>query len=293
MKSKLVLTVSAMAIVCFCVHFVSAQENDNEKTYLIVRGDDLGMTQGSIEAFDQAIINGVLTCASIQVPAPWFEAAAELTGRHPEFCFGIHMTLVGEWRGYRWRPVLPYDKIPSLVDEEGYLFTSPEKLFASNPEPDEIEAELRAQIDLALKKGIPVSYLDQHYLNFDELPRGSQIKQKLSEEYGLPISGQLEEKRASGIYNVAVEKKVEEAVNMIEGLGSGLYLWVCHPGIDSPEQNALMHSYPEHIFRNKGVGKHRAEVLKALTSYDVKASVIRKGIILTDYKKTAGISEKE
>jgi len=293
MKTKLVLLVSAMAIAGLCIHHVTAQKNDNEKTYLIVRGDDLGMTQGSIEAFDQAIVNGVLTCASIQVPAPWFEAAAELTGRHPEFCFGIHMTLVGEWRGYRWRPVLPYDKIPSLVDEDGYLFTSPEKLFAANPEPDEIEAELRAQIDLALKKGIPVSYLDQHYLNFDELSRGSLIKQKLSEEYGLPISGQIDEKRASGIYNVAVDKKVEEAVNMIEGLGPGLYLWVCHPGIDSPEQNALMHSYPEHIFRDKGVGKHRAEVLKALISYDVKAAVIRKGIILTDYKKTSGISEKE
>ena len=292
MKTKLVLMVLALAITSICIHNISAQDKENEKTYLIIRGDDLGMTEGSIEAFNEAITKGVLTCASIQVPAPWFEAAVELTKRHPAFCFGVHMTLISEWQGYRWRPVLPYDEIPSIVDEDGYLHTSPENLLAGNPKPEEIEAELRAQINLALKKGIHISYLDQHYINFDELPQGKQIKQKLSEEYELPISGQLGEQRASGIYNIPVEKKLVGAVDMIESLKPGLYLWVCHPGIDSPEQNALMHTYPEHIFKDKGVGKHRAEVLRVLTSYEMKAAILRNGIILTDYKKIAKTSIK-
>ena len=284
MKTNLFLMVTAMAITGISVCNVAAQEKDDEKTYLIIRGDDLGMTHGSIEAFEEAITKGILTCASIQVPAPWFEAAVELTRRHSQFCFGVHMTLIAEWRGYRWRPVSPWDEVPSLVDEDGFLHTSPENLLAGDPRPEEIEAELRAQIDLALKKGVPVSYLDQHYINFDILPQGRQIKEKLSKEYGLPISGKIDEKRASGIYSVPVEKKIATAVEMIDNLDPGLYLWVCHPGIDSPEQNVLMHSFPEHVFKDSGVGKHRAEVLKALTSYDLKAAVISSGIILTDYK---------
>ncbi len=87
--------------------FAQTEKNPDEFIRLIIRGDDLGSTQGTIEAFSQAINNGVLTCASIQVPAPWFEAASEFAKKRPGFCFGIHLTLVAEWRGYRWRPVLP------------------------------------------------------------------------------------------------------------------------------------------------------------------------------------------
>jgi hypothetical protein len=78
---------------------------------LIVRGDDLGMTQGSITAFERIFNDGILTCGSIQVCAPWFEAAASLAKRNPKWCMGIHLTLIGEWRGYRWRPVLPWGQI--------------------------------------------------------------------------------------------------------------------------------------------------------------------------------------
>jgi hypothetical protein len=87
-----------------------------EEIRLIVRGDDLGMTQGSIAGFEKAFKEGVLTCASIQVPAPWFEAAADLAKKHRQWCFGVHLTLIGEWRGYRWRPVLPWDQLTSIVD---------------------------------------------------------------------------------------------------------------------------------------------------------------------------------
>ena len=37
---------------------------------LIVRGDDMGMTYGSLEAFKQGFNHGVLTVGAMQVPAP-------------------------------------------------------------------------------------------------------------------------------------------------------------------------------------------------------------------------------
>ncbi len=96
---------------------------------LIVRGDDMGMTQGSLAAFEQAFNHGVLTCGAMQVPAPWFEAAVELSKKNPGWCVGVHLCIIGEWRGYRWRPVLPWDRVSSIVDEDGYLYRYPEELF--------------------------------------------------------------------------------------------------------------------------------------------------------------------
>ena len=48
-----------------------------EEIRLIVRGDDLGITQGSNAGFEKAFKEGVLTSASIQVPAPCFETGID------------------------------------------------------------------------------------------------------------------------------------------------------------------------------------------------------------------------
>jgi len=125
---------------------------DAENIRLTVRGDDIGMTQGSVEAFEKAFNRGILTCASLQVVAPWFESAANLVKKNQKWCVGIHLSLIGEWVGYRERPVLPWDKVSSLVDEEGFLYQSPDELWSKKPKYEEIEAEFRAQINLALKR---------------------------------------------------------------------------------------------------------------------------------------------
>ncbi len=256
-----------------------------QETRLIIRGDDMGMTQGSLVAFERALNRGVLTSASIIVPGPWFEGAAELCRKNPGWCTGVHLCLVGEWRGFRWRPVLPYDKVPSMVDEDGFLYTYPDELFAKKPKLSEIEAELRAQIELAIKKGVNVQYIDTHYLSPGNTgyPGLNEIIKKLGNEYKVPVSGLMNEKRLS-IYSVPVEQKLNQAVEMLQGLESGLYLWVCHPGIDSPEQNALIHTALSDIFIEGGVGKHRAEVLNTLTSLEVKSVILSRQIKLTTYR---------
>jgi len=252
-----------------------------EDIRLIVRGDDLGMTQGSISAFEKSFKEGVLTCASLLVVAPWFEAATDLIRRNPGWCIGVHLCLVGEWQGYRWRPVLPWGKVPSLVDADGFLFPAPDELWSHKPKPEEIEAEFRAQIDLALKKGVKLQYLDLHYAANDDVKK---IIRKLSKEYGLPISGTLGEKYAISVYKTPVEGKLASALKQIDQLTPGLWLWVAHPGIDSPEHDALVHSSPEDRFTGGGVGKHRAAETAVLTSREVKDTIARKKIRLMTYR---------
>ena len=78
--------------------FISTEVKAEDIT-LIVRGDDLGSTQGSLIAFEKAFNDGILTCASILPVAPWFEAAAELCVKNPGWSIGVHLSLVGEWEG--------------------------------------------------------------------------------------------------------------------------------------------------------------------------------------------------
>ncbi len=253
-----------------------------EDIRLIVRGDDLGMTQGSIAAFEKSFKEGVLTCASLLVVAPWFEAATDLLRRNPGWCIGVHLSLVGEWQGYRWRPVLPWSRVSSLVDADGFLFPAPGELWSNKPKPEEIEAEFRAQIDLALKKGVKPQYIDLHYAANDDVEK---ITRKLSKEYGLPISGTLGENYAISVYKAPVDRKLGVALRLIDQLTPGLWLWVAHPGIESPEHNALVHSSPEDRFTGGGVGRHRAAETDVLTSREVKDAIARKKIRLTTYRE--------
>jgi predicted glycoside hydrolase/deacetylase ChbG (UPF0249 family) len=256
-----------------------------QQTQLIIRGDDMGMTQGSLAAFEKAFNEGVLTSAAIQACAPWFEGAAALCRKNPGWCVGVHLTLVGEWQGYRWRPVMPWDKVKSIVDEDGFLYTDPTELFAHKPKIEEIEAEYRAQIALVKKRGVKIGYIDTHYLGYQDYPGIEEVFQKLARENDVPISEHLNEGRMPGVYLAPVDQKPALAAKQLRELKPGLWLWVCHIGIDSPEQDALFHTKPEAIFPGPGVGKHRAAELQALLSNDVKAAIMQKGIRLVSYSE--------
>jgi predicted glycoside hydrolase/deacetylase ChbG (UPF0249 family) len=261
---------------------------DAREIRLIIRGDDFGMTQGSLPAFEKAFQRGVLTCASILVQAPWFEGAAEAARNSPSWCLGVHLSLVGEWRGYRWRPVLPWDRVSSLVDEDGYLYTYPKELFGRKPRIEEIDAELRAQVNLAQKRGLSLHYLDTHYMGMKDYPGLAEVIRKISFDYRLPLSGGMGEKLLGGVYRVPVKEKKQKALEMLKELKPGLWLWICHIGIESPEQEALIHSAPGHRFMNGGAGRHRAAELEVLTSPEVKSLVRNRGIQLVSYRELAG-----
>lgn len=278
----------ALRIGALVVVMMIPQVSLAEDISLIVRGDDFGMTQGSLLAFEKGFREGVLTCGSIIVPAPWFEGAAYLAKKNPKWCLGVHLTLVGEWIGYRWRPVLPWKEVRSIADEDGFLYTHPKDLLATKPKIEEIEAELRAQVNLALKKGVDVQYIDTHYMSPKEYPGLTEVIQKISRDFRLPISGWAGEKRIGGVYKTPVEQKEAKAIEMLRSLNPGLWLWVTHIGIVSPEQNALVHSAPEDRFEVPGVGGHRAAELKVLLSPGVKEVIKEKRIKLINYKDRRG-----
>ena len=273
-----------LSVVFIVALFQFGMTNAGE-TNLIIRGDDFGMTQGSLVAFEKAFKEGILTCASMQVPAPWFEAAADLAKKNSTWCMGVHLTLIGEWYGYPWRPVLPWNMVRSMVDEDGFFFRYPGELWEKKPRIEEMESEFRAQILLAMKKGVNPQYIDIHYADYTNYPGFEMIIRKLSSEFGLVVSGWMEEKRLRSVYSVPLGQKKEVASKILEELTPGLWLWVFHPGINSPEQRALVHVKKEDFTGIGGVDLHRAEETDVLTNLEIKSLITRKSIRLTNYRE--------
>jgi len=128
---------------------------------LIVHGDDLGMAHSVDAASTKAFGTGLVSSGSIMIPCPWLPEIAAYARSHPEADLGLHLTLTSEWSLYRWGPVLPKDRVPSLLNSDGYLYPT-ETEAAAHADAREVEVEIRAQIERAKAFGIKPTHLDSH-----------------------------------------------------------------------------------------------------------------------------------
>jgi predicted glycoside hydrolase/deacetylase ChbG (UPF0249 family) len=120
------------------------------------------------------------------VPCPWFPEIADYARSHPDLDFGLHLTLTSERVYYRWGPVASRDKVPSLVDENGYFHH--DWTGATKINPKEVELELRAQIDRAYAMGVRPTHLDSHqYRLFENGKDLFEIVLHVAHDYKLPV----------------------------------------------------------------------------------------------------------
>jgi len=237
------------------------QTKDETKT-LLIRCDDLGMSHAVNMAFKDLMESGLKFSASVMFPCSWYQEAVDILKQHPEVTVGIHLTLNSEWKNYRWGPVSGKDKVPSLVDKDGYFFPSRATFFANNPKSEEIEIELRAQIERAINSGIKISYLDYHMGTAVEKPEHRAIVEKLAKEYGLGISRYFGEQDVESMYAIEVDEKAEYLFNLCKDLKPDqINLLVCHIGKDYPELQGMVDM---NSFGLKEMSKHRNAELNAL-----------------------------
>lgn len=152
---------------------------------LILNCDDFGMNHATNQGTSKALASGGMTSATIMVPCPWFSEAVKFAKEHPQANLGCHLTLTSEWKVYKWGPVVGWKSAPSLCDNLGYMFSDVPAVYLS-AKMDEVEAEVRAQIDRALTAGIDVTHVDSHMGTLQYAPGYHELYLKIAKSYNLP-----------------------------------------------------------------------------------------------------------
>jgi len=129
---------------------------------MVTRGDDAGLCHTANIAIRDAVERGILRNVSVMVPAPAFDEAAEIFSAMQGVTCGLHLDLTAEWEHLRWGPVLTPDVVPTLVDTQGYFFQSGEGLLNRGAFLDQMQAEVREQLNKARGAGLDIQYLDEH-----------------------------------------------------------------------------------------------------------------------------------
>lgn len=148
---------------------------------LIISCDDLGSSHAANEGVFRALHDGVATCASIMVPAPWSRDAANRVW--PADDIGVHLTLNCEHDHYRWGPIT---HAPSLQSGEGGFPRNIEDLW-EHADPAEVLRECRAQIERAMAWGLDVTHLAPHLTAITLRPEFFDVYMELAVEYRLPV----------------------------------------------------------------------------------------------------------
>jgi len=153
---------------------------DHDTRLVIVSCDDLGSCHAANMGVYSALRDGVATCASVMVPAPWARHAAVLYSGED---VGVHLTLNAEHPLYRWGPIT---QAPSLLSGDGGFPREIDDLW-EHADPAEVLRECRAQIERAISWGFDVSHLAPHLTAITLRPEFFDIYLDLAVEFRLPI----------------------------------------------------------------------------------------------------------
>jgi len=155
------------------------------KKILLLHADDIGMCHEANMAAKSYLAAGQIQSAALMVPCPWYNEAVDWYKQNPDYDLGLHLAMNSEWRWYRWGPVAGSDKVPSMVDKEGFLWRDTIET-AYKAKPEDVEAEIRAQIERALKLGPRPGHIDTHMGTLYARIDFTKAYLKLAEEYRIP-----------------------------------------------------------------------------------------------------------
>ena len=283
----------------------------NDKV-LMVHADDLGMSHSVNVASIEVLKKGLVTSASIMVPCPWFPEIAAYAREHQEADLGLHLTLTSEWKYLRWRPVASPEKVKGLLDEEGYMWRS-ERQTAMKATPQEIEIELRAQIDRALAFGIKPTHLDTHMGTLYTRPDFFAVYTRLGREYGLPVMVMRPTPEAIAYGKATGSPITEEVLQQVEAEGYAMldYLSTGVTGKNFAERKAAYKKFlrelkPGVTMLIVHVGKDDAELkavtgsweqrhadLLCFTDPEIEALIKELGVKLTTWREIGKTARKK
>ncbi len=149
---------------------------------LIVNADDYGRSPGVSRGILEAHRRGIVTSTTVMINQPSVREQFDDALACPDLGVGLHLVFSA------WRPVLPPEQVPSLVDGDGF-FLGQHDLWAEAEEvsPRELYAEFTAQVELFAEwAGALPDHFDCH--QFVHLyPPFFQAYADLAEQYHVPL----------------------------------------------------------------------------------------------------------
>jgi hopanoid biosynthesis associated protein HpnK len=288
----------------------------NQTRYLIVNGDDFGLSPQVNAGILQAHRNGILTDASLMVTGAAWREAVELARAQPTLSVGLHVTLV------QGKSVLPPHLLPSITDFGGNFPNDPTlaglRYFFSRHAREQVYAECRAQIERFLSTGLALTHLDGH-VNIHMHPVVCDALIALMEEYDIlamrvtneDVSSslafdtrqQVRKRREAFIFSRLAHRatqKLRAAQRVFPDALFGLYQ------SGQVDERYLLHLFPQlppgvsEIYCHPAVlpcpeverwtpSYRRADELAALTSERVRTTVGTLGITLISYRDLSAL----
>jgi predicted glycoside hydrolase/deacetylase ChbG (UPF0249 family) len=273
----------------FCMSSVlSLRSQSSGEIKLLIRGDDIGSSHTSNVACIECFRNGIMRSVELMVPGPWFPEAVRLLNENPGLDVGVHLVVTSEWNDIKWRPLTC---CPSLVDKDGYFypmiwqrpdFPAGTALKDAPWKIEEIEKEFRAQIEMARRHVPRISHLNCHMGCESCAAEIARLVERLAEEYRLNIDPSAKGYKYTGLWTKSdstADQRIKAAVKTLKGMKPGNYLFIDHPGLDTPEMRAIWHTGYENVAAD------RDAVTRVFTSKEVAEALKFSGIRLVSYRE--------
>jgi predicted glycoside hydrolase/deacetylase ChbG (UPF0249 family) len=273
---------------------------------LIINADDFGMCYGQNIGTIRSIKEGLVSSCTLMMPCPWSLHAVHFLQEYKQVPFGIHLTFLSEYKHYRWGPLNPPQDVPTLVDNSGY-FLPDNRIHELMKKVNltELEKEFRTQIQKVFSYGLEPTHLDSHYNLHEGREDIFELTFNLAIEFGLAlrVSKKSFIEKLQGMGYPTVDKPVtdsgqikpEEVTNILSqqlrDLPSGLNEWALHPGISSPELEAVMAD--PRVKGTTGTPQGRQADFNLITSQEFSDLVQKSGIEILSYRSLQKVWRKK
>ena len=266
---------------------------------LIIHADDLGVSQSENSASIYAMEKGSVSSGSIMIPCPWMGDIAAYARSHSQADLGLHLTLTSEWEQYKWPTVTPVNQAASLVNKNGFLFSATDSLYKS-ADINEVEKEIRAQIERAKQFGIDPTHFDAHMGCMFGTTAFLELFIKLGREYKVPLL--LNKDAFKMMFNIDIDNYITDKevltdkifmaqpedyktgmakyyTTSIQSMKPGLNCILLHAAFENSEMKAVTFNHPDY-----GAAWRQAD-FNFFTSKECKALLKQQKIKIITWKE--------
>ncbi|MCO5241465.1 MAG: polysaccharide deacetylase family protein [Chitinophagaceae bacterium] len=185
---------------------------------IILHIDDMGMSYDSNIGGIEAMTKGVANSCSVMMPCPWVPGFVHAMKQYPGMDAGLHLTLTSEWKDYRWGPLSGKPNVPGLTDREGAMWRGVADV-VKHATADEVETEIRVQVERARTMGFEPTHLDSHMGTLFATPAFIERYIKVGIDYQIPVM-------FPGGHNTLIAQELKNtSANMQMARAAGKKLW--------------------------------------------------------------------